>query len=408
MSCRPRGSQLIFLYIYAFFENTCMIYDFDEVIPRKGTGCAKYDFPEVGDCLPLWVADMDFRTPDFIIDALKRRLDHPVLGCPAVPEDYYKVISAWVKSIHAWEVDPAHIRFIPGIVRGIGMVLNCFYGSCAKQVKVIIQTPVYHPFRILPEKNGFEVVFNPLKDGHMDLDHLESIIDERTKVLVLANPHNPIGICWSREELQRLAHICHSRGVLVISDEIHSEMVHRGYRHYPFTSVSDEAAACSLCFMAPSKTFNIAGVVSSYVIVPDASLREKFFKYLESNEFDFPPIFSIVATEAAYTKGGEWREQMLCYVEDNIDFVEDFLKKNIPQIKAVRPQASFLIWLDCSGLGLDHDSLIGLFTEKAGLYLNDGEMFGPGGEGHMRLNVGCPRSVLETALEKLKTAIYGK
>lgn len=394
-----------------------MEFDFDEIIPRKGTGCVKYDGADVGDRMPLWVADMDFATPSFVLDALRTRLEHPVLGYPLVPRNYYAVISGWVKKLHGWDVPSDSIRFIPGIVKGIGMVLGCFFRQpdCEHQkVKVIIQPPVYHPFRLLPQKNGFEVVENPLipveKDGRligyrMDFDGLEKLIDMDTKVLILSNPHNPGGICWPEEELRRLAHICAQKGVLVISDEIHAEMALKGYRHVPFASVCEDAAACSISFMAPSKTFNIAGVVSSYAVVVNPTLREKFYAYLDSNEFDNPPIFSSVATMAAYTKGDEWRRQMLEYVGANVDFVENYIHTRIPRISLLRPQASFLVWLDMRGLGLEHDKLLELVLDKAGLFMNDGAMFGEQGSGFFRLNVGCPRSVLEEAMGKLEKAI---
>lgn len=390
-----------------------MNYDFDEIIPRRGTDCVKYDYPTVKDKLPLWVADMDFSTPPFIIDALRARLEHPIMGYPVIPTDYYPLISRWVKSLHGWPVRSAHIRYVPGIVKGIGIALNCMLRPGDK---VVIQPPVYHPFRLVPKKNGLEVLFNPLipieKDGvltgyEMDLVGLERLLDsdKNAKALILANPHNPAGICWKKEELQALAKICHDRGVLVISDEIHCEMAHAPFRHHPFASVSDEAAACSITFMAPSKTFNIAGIVSSYAIVTDEGLREKFFRYLDANEFDFPSIFSVVATQAAYRLGASWRAQMLEYVEGNIDFLDAFLKEHMPKVHMLRPQASFLAWVDFRGLGLSHDALLDLVENKAGLYFNDGAMFGQGGEGFLRINLGCPRSVLETALERLKSAI---
>lgn len=396
-----------------------MNYDFDSIIFRKNTGCIKYDLPEVGDRIPLWVADMDFATPPFIIDAMRRRLDHPVMGYPMLDPDYYNVISFWVKSLHGWDVPAGSIRYIPGIVKGIGMVLSCFFNNPAGSnagTKVIIQPPVYHPFRILPQSNGYQVVFNPLipveEDGclkgyRMDLEGLENMIDGSTKLLILSNPHNPAGICWTKEELTKLAHICASRGVTVISDEIHAEMALDGNRHIPFASVSAEAASCSITFMAPSKTFNIAGIVSSYAVVLNPELRERFFGYLDSNELDAPSIFSEVATMAAYREGAEWRRQMLEYVSANIGFTEEFLKKNIPAVKCLRPQASFLIWLDCRGLNMSQKELCTLIEDKAGLYLNDGTMFGPQGEGFFRLNVGCPRSLLASSLERLAAAVNG-
>lgn len=389
--------------------NNDMKYDFDRIIPRRGTGCVKYDNPQVGDRMPLWVADMDFATPPFIIDALRGRIDHPVLGYPEVPSDFYPMISRWVSSLHGWEVKSGHIRYVPGIIKGIGLALNCFLKPGDK---VVIQPPVYHPFRLVPKKNGFEVLFNPLipqeSDGvltgyRMDLEGLERILDNEkdAKALILANPHNPAGICWTVEELRSVAKICSERGVLVLSDEIHCEMAHKGLCHHPFASVSDEAASCSICFMSPSKTFNIAGVVSAYAIVQDANIRDRYFRCLDANEFDYPPVFSIIATQAAYRYGKEWRLQMLEYVGDNIEFLDSYLKENLPQVRCLRPQASFLAWLDFRGLGLSHDELVDLMENKAGLYLNDGAMFGAEGEGFFRINLGCPRSVLETAVKKL-------
>ena len=387
-----------------------MKYDFDEIVPRRGSGCIKYDTVRE-DVIPLWIADMDFKTPDFVMNAIRKRLECPVLGYPLVPRNYYKVISRWVSDIHGWEVDPANIRYIPGIVRGMGLAQCCFFGG---GTKVIIQPPVYHPFRIVSEKNGNEVLFNPLKpiykDGRisgyeMDFDNLEECIDRGGRLIVISNPQNPSGICWSRETLEKLAHIAHSRGVMVISDEIHGEMALKGHRHIPFASVSEEAAECSITFMAPSKTFNIAGIVSSYAIVFNPQIREKFFNFLDANEIDYPSIFSVEATVAAYTKGRRWRRQMLNYIENNVDFVCSCLRRNIPQIVPLRPQASFLMWLDCSALGLSRRQLMNLLEKKAGLMLNDGTMFGPGGEGFVRLNIGCPQSVLIEAMERLRKAI---
>ena len=224
-------------------------------------------------------------------------------------------------------------------------------------------------------------------------------------MLILSNPHNPAGICWDEETLRRLAEFCHSRGIIVISDEIHSDMALPGHRHIPFASVSPEAAACSITFGAPSKTFNIAGIVSSYAIVPDENLRSRFYGWLTANELNDPTIFAPIATVAAYRHGEPWRREMLEYVQGNVDFVVDYCSRHIPAIKPLRPQASFLVWLDCRALGLDHDELVDLFVRKARLALNDGEMFGPGGEGFMRLNVGCPRAVLEEAMSRLRDAV---
>jgi cystathionine beta-lyase len=264
--------------------------------------------------------------------------------------------------------------------------------------------------------SGFEVINNPLRPVYdaegfvqgyeMDLDDLERKSDSRTRMLVLCNPHNPGGVVYPAETLRRLADLCERHGIIVVSDEIHAEMVHGGRRHVPFASVSEAAARCSITFMAPSKTFNIAGVVSSYAIVQEPELAKKFFDYLESNESDYPPIFSAEATRAAYTdEGFVWRAEMLDYVQTNVDHVDSWLRSNLPQIRAVRPQASFLVWLDCRRLGLSQEELVDLFVNRAHLALNDGTVFGEEGRGFMRLNVGCPRSVLQSALEALAAAL---
>lgn len=386
-------------------------YDFDRIIERRGTGAIKTDgLKKVfgkEDLVPLWVADMDFETPDFITDALKERLGHPVFGYTAEPEDYRPSIIDWVAKLHGWEIRKEWLSYIPGIVKGIGMAINALL---EKDEKVIIQPPVYHPFRLVPQKNGREVVFNPLRekaDGgyEIDFENLEAVCDDRCRMLILSNPHNPAGITWSRETLEILASFCHSRGIIVISDEIHADMALFGNRHIPFASVSPEAAACSITFGAPSKTFNIAGIVCSYAVVPDEALRGRFYGWIEANEMGSAPIFSHIATIAAFRHGADWRRQMLGYVEGNIEFLEKFCRERIPQIRPLRPQASFLVWLDCRALGLDHDSLNRLFIDEAGLALNDGEMFSPGGEGFMRLNVGTSRTILKDALESLEKVI---
>lgn len=383
-------------------------YDFDKVTERKGTGAIKTD--ALGkvygkdDLIPLWVADMDFETPDFIVEALKKRMEHPIFGYTALPENYWETVSTWIEERHGWKTQCSWMTFIPGIVKGIGMAVNALL---EKDEKVIIQPPVYHPFRLIPQKNGREVVFNPLrqmKDGtyEMDFENLEAVCDEKCRMLILSNPHNPAGIVWSGETLEKLAEFCHSRKIIVVSDEIHCDMALFGNKHIPFACVSEKAAQCSITFGAPSKTFNIAGIVSSYAIVPDEKLRERFFRWLEASELSAAHLFAPIATMAAFNNGEEWRQQMLRYIEGNIRFIEDFCAENLPHIKPLRPQASFLIWLDCRGLGLGHDELIDLFVNKAGLALNDGEMFSPGGEGFMRLNVGTSRKNLEQAMNRLQ------
>lgn len=388
-------------------------YNFDELIERRGTGCVKYDeLKQVfgnENLIPLWVADMDFRTPDFIVEALKKRCEHEIFGYPFSTDAYYQCILEWVHYKHNWQIQREWVTYIPGIVKGIAFALQCF---TQPGDKVIIQPPVYHPFRIVPERMKREVVYNPLKlvngEYEMDFEQLEQLIDERCKVLILCNPHNPGGIVWRKETLVQLAEICAKHQILVISDEIHAEMAYPQYTHHPFATVSETAASCSLTFMAPSKTFNIAGIVTSYTIIPDDRIRQQFFDFMEAGEFNMGTIFAFTATIAAYTYGAEWLQQMRMYVMENVRYVTEYVQENLPQIRVYQPQASFLVWLDCRELGLPQPELVRLFQEKAGLALNDGAMFGPGGEGHMRLNVGCPRSILVDALKALKKAIDSK
>ena len=391
-----------------------MAYDFDKIIDRSGTNALKYSVLKErygrDDLLPLWVADLDFETPDFITDALRKRLEHSLFGYTTTPQELWTTIANWVYEHHGWKVREEWITYIPGVMKGVGSVVNVFVKP---DEKVIIQPPVYYPFRLTPQGNEREVVFNPLKrveEGsyEIDFDHLASVADDKCRLLILSNPHNPAGICWSRETLVRLADFCYERNIIVISDEIHCDLTLFGNKHIPFATVSDKAAEISITFGAPSKTFNTAGIVNSYAIVSNDTLRRRFFKWLEANEFNEPPLFSAIAIIAAFQKGEAWRRELISYIEDNIRFVEDYLNKYIPGIKALRPEATFLVWLDCRDLHLDHKGLVDLFVNKARLALNDGEMFGKGGEGYMRLNVGAPRAVLQKALDQLRQALESK
>lgn len=389
------------------------MYDFDKIVDRTGSGDLKHEVLAErygrADLLPLWVADMDFETPEFITDALRRRLEHSLFGYTVEPKDYWPTVQKWIKDHHGWDVKMEWLSYIPGIVKGIGMVINVF---TKPDEKVIIQPPVYHPFRLTPEGNGREVVYNPLKENSdgsysMDFDNLEEVADDKCKVLILSNPHNPAGIVWDKDTLARLAEFCYDHNILVISDEIHCDMALWGNTHVPFATASDKAAQCSITFGAPSKTFNIAGIVSSYSIIPNDEIRNRFYTWLAANELNEAPMFSPIATIAAFKNGEQWRKAMLHYVEQNIIFMEEYCKTHLPKIKPLRPEASFLVWLDCRALGLNHEQLIDLFVNKAHLALNDGEMFGKGGAGFMRVNVGTPRPILTKALEQLTEAIAG-
>ncbi|GHV10256.1 cystathionine beta-lyase [Bacteroidia bacterium] len=385
-------------------------YNFDEIIDRRGTETLKTDalIERYGraDLIPLWVADMDFRCGDFIVDALTKRCEHGIFGYPYPSENYWRSIINWLQTQHHWTVEKEWLSYIPGVVKGIAFAVQYFTNP---NDKVIIQPPVYHPFRMVTDMHHRQVVNNPLIEENgkyrMDLDGLRQIIDKDCKLLVLANPHNPVGITWDKATLQELAEICYENNILVIADEIHSDLAIFGNKHIPFAMVSEHAAQNSITFMAPSKTFNIAGIVSSYAVIPNEKIRRSFYSFLHASELDEGTIFAYTATEAAYTHGAEWKNQLLACIEENIRFVDNYLKTNIPQIKAFIPEASFLVWLDCRELGLNQKELDDLFVNKAKLALNTGEMFGKEGIGFMRMNIGCPRAILEQALNNLKNSL---
>lgn len=386
------------------------MYDFNKVINRRDSDSFKWGAVEQRfkkpNLLPLWVADMDWETPDFVIDALKRRLEHPVLGYTLDPNDYWPAVIDWVQSHHNWSIKRDWLTYIPGVVKGIGFAINVFTNPSDK---VIIQPPVYHLFRHVTNGLNRTLVNNPLKrvEGglyEMDFENLERVADG-AKMLVLSNPHNPGGVVWSPDTLERLAHFCYTHDIIVVSDEIHCDLVLSGYKHTPFATVSPEAEEISITLQAPTKTFNFAGIVSSYAIVPNEVLRKQYFKWMSAMELNEPNMFAPIATVAAFRRGEPWRKELLKAIESNIDYVVDFCAQNIPQIKALRPQASFLVWLDCRGLKLSHRQLVSLFVDKAGLALNDGALFGEEGAGYMRLNIGCPQQTIEEALTRLQKAI---
>ncbi len=384
-------------------------YNFDADVNREGTNALKYDVLEERfgrpDLLPLWVADMDFEAPPCVKEAIIERAKHGVFGYSCPSQAYYDSIINWVGKQHKWNINQEWITFIPGIVRGIAFVIDCF---TKKGDKVIIQPPVYHPFSIVPTLHERELVFNHLEcDGEnifrINFDLLRQQAKE-AKLLILCNPHNPGGRVWTREELAEIAEICHENNLLVISDEIHSDLAFAPYTHVPFASVSEKAAQCSITFMAPSKTFNVAGIVSSFGVVPNAQLRETFFHYLRRSEFNEAHLYAYVVAQTVYTQGEAWLKEAKEYIWQNIQFVDKYLQTHLPKIKAILPQASFLIWLDCKELGLSQEELVSFFVNEAKLALNNGTMFGDGGEGYMRINVGTQRHKLEQALTQLSRA----
>ncbi len=386
-------------------------YDFDTEINRRGTGAMKTDalstFFGRSDIEGLWIADMDFAVSPEITAALARRFSHAIYGYTAVPESYWESIIYWLDRRHDWRVKREELIYVNGVVKGIGFLLNYFTRPADK---ILIQPPVYHPFRMLIEGNGRSCVTSPLRrtaDGYeMDLDDLEEKFrTERPVAMILCNPHNPVGIQWSREVLARVASLARQYGVKVISDEIHGDLVLYGKPHIPFLEASPEAREVGIALGAPSKTFNIPGLSSSWIVISDPALREGFFKWMECNEFSEPTFVATIATETAYRHGEPWLEAATAYIEDNIAFVEEFCARHIPGIIPVRPQASFLVWLDCRDLCLSHDELVSLFVDNAHLALNDGAMFGAEGSGYMRFNVASPRHVVERCLRSLAKAI---
>ena len=392
-------------------------------VDRKGTYSIKVDalkkYFGKEDLISLWVADMDFESPKCIKEALQGAIDGGVYGYNFIPDNYFPTIAWWLKEKQNWEVEQKWLAFIPGIVKGIGYAINYF---TKEGDGIIVQPPVYPPFINLPKGNNRKLMFNPLirveePDAkypyRMDFGNLEQLASTgECKMLVLSNPHNPAGIAWDRETLVRLAEICHKYDILVISDEIHADMPLFGTEHIPFATVSKEAAQISITFGAPSKTFNMAGIVSSFAVVPNEKIREPFYKWMQVNELSSPTIFATLGAIAAYTKGDEWRMKMLDYIENNVQFVEKFCKEDLGGLVVpVRPCSSFLVWLDCRNLckklfgGPDQQRLVQLFINDAGLALNDGTAFGMGGDGYMRLNVGCGLEVLQQAMKQLKEAI---
>ena len=378
------------------------------MIDRRGTSAVKLEGVRAiwgrDDLMPLWVADMDFATAPFVTEAIRRRCANPVLGYTSKPDSYYQAIIGWNKDRYGLQLEKEDINFVPGIVPGIGMALNAF---TRPGDKVMIQPPVYGPFHWLNERNGRTLVTNPLKlvDGtyRMDMDAFRRQV-KGCKVFILCNPHNPGGIVWTEDELRQVADICHDEGVLVFSDEIHADLTLPPYRHRPFATMGGKARMNSVTFMSPSKAFNMPGLTASHALVFHPELRARFRTYIEACELDLGHAFAFLAVEAAYTHGTEWLDQCLTYIQGNIDYVDAFICEHTPKIRVIRPQASYLLWLDCRAMGLTQEALVDFFVDKAHLALNDGTGFGVEGTGFMRLNVASPRSVIAQAMRQLAGA----
>jgi len=385
-------------------------YNFDEIIDRQNTNSYKYDFRGklFGDetVTPLWVADMDFRTPDFVINAIKSRLKHDILGYTYIPDSTYQSVIDWVQTQHQWKIEKEWISFTPGVVPAFNIALLAFTNPGDK---VIIQPPVYHPFFYAINDHNRQLVRNPLqlKNGRyfMNFDQLESQIDEQTKMLILCSPHNPTGNVWKKEELKTLADICIKNNILIISDEIHADIVHRGNKHIPLASVSPEIADHVITLMAASKTFNFAGLSTSFFIAPNKEIFDRFKQALAKLHISDCNIFGPLATEAAFKYGHKWHQDLLSYLEGNIHLAENFINNELSNIELIKPEATFLLWFDFRKVGTNDKSIKKILVEKAKVGLSEGSIFGEEGTGFQRINIGCPRSILQQSLERIKIAL---
>lgn len=389
-----------------------MKYNFDEVINRFDTKCLKWDGLEERfgildkGVLPLWVADMDFEAPKCVIDAIVNRASHGIFGYAGGYNSYYDSVINWMRNRHNWYIKKEWIVFTPGIVPALNIIVKAL---TKPGDKVIIQSPIYPPFFKSVMNNGCEVVNNPLKfNGEkyvMDFDDLEKKIDNTVKLMFLCSPHNPVGRVWSKEELKRLGDICIRNNIILVSDEIHSDLVLKDYKHTPLASISEEFAQNAIVCTAPSKTFNIAGLQTSNIIIPNEVIRNKFLKARESCGISKPNTFGIEALEAAYRYGEEWLDHILVYIEQNLNYLTKYIEENIPRVKVIQPEATYLVWLDLRKLGLNKNDLENIIFNKGKLILNQGYTYGKEGEGFVRINIACPQSILKEGLSRLKNSI---
>jgi cystathionine beta-lyase len=387
-------------------------YNFDEIIPRKGTDCEKYDHLQShfgnGNAIPLWVADSDFRVPDFITAAIRYRADHEIYAYSFRPDGYYNSIISWQQMRHDWQIEREMILPTQGVVSTLASLIMAFTDAGEK---IIIQPPVYTPFFSCVTDCGRKLVENPLKyeDGQytFDFEDLLNKIDHQTRMLILCNPHNPVGRVWTKEELEALGDICLKNNILIISDEIHSDLIFSGYRHIPLPKISEQLAASCIVCMAPSKTFNIAGLSTSYVIIPDKIIRNKFNRFLHMLHLKNGNLFGNIALEAAYHDGMDWVNQQNDYLEANRDYMLEFFRGKMPKIRMIFTEATYLAWLDLREYGMKEAEMNRLLIDRAEIVLNKGSIYGKEGDGFFRLNFACPRQVLEEALTRMENVLGG-
>ncbi len=385
-------------------------YDFDEIIPRKGTNCEKYDQLETrfgnGNAIPLWVADSDFRVPDFITSAIRSRVDHEIYAYSFRPDGYFNSIIKWQQLRHDWQIEREMILPTQGVVSTLSSIIMAFTNPGDK---VVIQPPVYTPFFSCVKECGRTVVENPLKivDGRytFDFEDFSRKIDDDTNLLILCNPHNPVGRVWTKEELTKLGDICLKNNVLIVSDEIHSDLIYNGFRHLPLPKISEELANNCIVCMAPSKTFNMAGLATSYVIIADKKIRQKFERFLHTLHLQSGNIFGNVALEAAYHHGTDWVNQQNEYLEANRDYLLAFFGERMPRVKMTFTEATYLAWLDLREYGLSELEMNRILIDQAGIVLNKGSIYGKEGNGFFRLNFACPRQVLEAAITRMESVL---
>lgn len=387
-----------------------MQYDFDAPFDRHDTLSLKWDYcPRtygLHDVIPMWVADMDFPAPQPVVEALRARAAHPAYGYASTPSGFWDAAVSWLRDRHRWDVHHSWLARSPGVVPALSLCVTAF---TQPGDKIVVQPPVYYPFFGAVENNGRRLVRNPLvfEDGRfrMDLDDLERTIDSRTRMLILCSPHNPVGRVWTKEELERLGEICARHDLLVLSDEIHMDLVYRGQRHVPFASISSSLADRTVTCVAPSKTFNIAGLATSLVVASNPSLLARYRAALMASGLGISSLFGVVGLEAAYRSGADWLDQLLVYLEGNVDFADAFFRDRIPSLRFVRPEGTYLALVDCRELGLAQAPLDEFFLRTARVYFDSGPMFGEECTGFERINFGCRRALLAEALERIERAV---